>query len=142
MRRILLVCTGNTCRSSMAKVLTEDMVKKSGQADKVEIFSAGTMAVPGHGANPKAIKAMDQIGLDLSDHQSTPISNALIEQADLIIAMTENHKQQILFMAPDYQGQIKVLDVPDPFGGSDEEYRRCRDEIHRQLSEIFEDKLF
>lgn len=134
--KILLVCTGNTCRSSMAQGIAQKILAEMGQAEKVTISSAGTMAWPGYGAEPKAIQVLAAKGIDLTSHQTTKLTSPLILESDIIIAMTESHRQQILAMVNNYAGRIYVLNVSDPFGGSIEDYEICANQISQHLQQL------
>ena len=73
------MCTGNSCRSQMA----EGWAKKY-LGDSWEVFSAGIEA---HGVNPRAVKAMSEVGIDISNQTSDIIDATLVEKADLIITL-------------------------------------------------------
>ncbi len=83
--KVLFVCTGNICRSPMAEVLFAHL------APDVEVGSAGTMDWSGQPAHEYAIAAMAERGLDLSAHRSRRLSEYLVDESDLIVAMTRNH---------------------------------------------------
>ena len=83
--KVLFVCTGNICRSPMAEVLFAHM------APEAEVSSAGTMDWSGQPAHEHAIAAMAERGLDLSAHRSRRLSDRMVDEADLIVAMTRNH---------------------------------------------------
>ncbi|WP_419845337.1 hypothetical protein [Candidatus Poriferisocius sp.] len=83
--KVLFVCTGNICRSPMAEVLFAHM------APDAEVSSAGTMDWSGQPAHEYAIAAMAERGLDLSAHRSRRLSEYLVDESDLIVAMTRNH---------------------------------------------------
>ena len=83
--KVLFVCTGNICRSPMAEVLFAHL------APDVEVGSAGTMDWSGQPAHEYAIAAMAERGLDLSTHRSRRLSEYLVDESDLIVAMTRNH---------------------------------------------------
>ncbi|MDW7675703.1 MAG: low molecular weight protein arginine phosphatase [Bacillota bacterium] len=135
--KVLLVCTGNTCRSSMAEKIAIKILTEMGQAHQVFISSAGTMAWPGQAASPNAVAVMADKGIDLSDHAATLLSPEAIEQADIIITMTEGHKAQILSINPEAEEKVMALNVSDPFGQPKIVYEECAVEIEDHLRKIF-----
>lgn len=109
MKLILFVCTGNTCRSSMAGALALRMLKEMGKEKEVEIKTVGTAALQGAPASPKAVEIMDEEGIDLRDHRARLLTPDLVSQADLILTMTLVHKQQILQMHPEASSKTFTL---------------------------------
>lgn len=142
---ILLVCTGNTCRSPMAEVLLKNMLaKRLGVAPNelpsrgVVVQSAGLAAGPGAPASPAAIAAMEQRGLDLSHHTSQPVTDHLLTTADLVLTMTNQHRQMLLAHRPDLADRVYTVDrqggdVSDPIGGPLEQYQACAAQIEEEL---------
>ncbi len=132
---ILMVCSGNTCRSPMAeRLMRRTIARKLGVADgDVEargfrIVSAGTGAVGGMAASDEAVDAMKEMGIDLSDHRSTPLSRERIEEADRVYVMSRSHLRTVQEQAPDCAPHIQLLDpdggdVSDPFGSALSNYR-------------------
>lgn len=103
MAKILFVCTGNTCRSPMAEVL----LREKGDG-KFEVQSAGIFASTGAPANPNAVKAL--LNRDMTiDHLSKPLNDDLINWADYIFTMTENHKQLLLQRFPEGYEKLYTL---------------------------------
>ncbi len=125
--RLLIVCTGNTCRSPMAAALARKYMPWA------EVISAGTATVAGLPASIGAMDAMQEMGLSIDDHASRPLNPYLLEEADLILTMTRNHKKTILNAMPETAGKVFTLgefagsqmEIPDPFGLSAEEYLNC-----------------
>lgn len=142
---ILFVCTGNTCRSPMAESMMRKMIadrkkiKPSELHDHgVVLASAGISAAMGARPSPEAVAVLSKMGMDLSDHESQPLTGHLIHRADLILAMTRAHRSAIIADWPEAAERTKPLchdwtDVPDPIGGPPEQYRRCAEQIKAAL---------
>ncbi len=143
--RIVLLCTGNTCRSPMAEVLLRHMLCSAvgyrGQGDPpgFRIHSGGVAASGGQPASENAIAVMAARGLDLGSHHSTPAAH-LLGDADLVLCMTEEHLRFASGadeLSP--YAQVQLLDpnglaVSDPFGGSLRDYEDCVDQLHQSLA--------
>jgi protein-tyrosine phosphatase len=147
---IVMVCTGNTCRSPMAEALLKKRLAdklgcKPEQLDEhVVVMSAGISAAPGGRAAAEAAQTMRDRGLDLMQHESQPLSARIVRFADLILTMTRSHRDAIVAQWPDAEPRIHVLspgsDISDPIGGPLDLYRRCAEQIDAAL-EPWLDKL-
>lgn len=139
---VLFVCTGNTCRSPMASAMFNDICKKKNIAAVSD--SAGIFA-DGSAASDNAAAAMREIGLDISGQASKRLTAEMIDSADLVLTMSQGHKSAIKSAFGGGE-KVKTLceyagedgDVSDPFGGSIDEYRRCRDMLKGLVSKAAE----
>lgn len=142
---ILMVCTGNTCRSPMAETLLRAQLGERfrdafgpGQPPPIVAVSAGLSAYLGSAASPEAVTVMQGRGLNLKDHQSRPLTPRLVRHADMILTMTASHRHAILQRWPEATRRVFVLsnssrDVADPYGGPTHAYAACADEIENYL---------
>lgn len=139
---ILLVCTGNTCRSSMGEYLLRQLLRGRPGLQDLAVKSAGVWAVPGLEASPQAVKALRGWGVDLSPHRTTVLTPDLVEGALLVLTMSEAHRRAVLNMVPTAHHKVFTLkefatgksgEVEDPMGGDEEAYRRCAAELHDLL---------
>lgn len=144
----LFVCTGNTCRSPMAEGLFRKLLSdKLGCAEDslvdrgYVVVSAGLSAPPGSPAAEEAIEALQQRNIDLSGHESQPLTERLLHYADHVYTMTRGHREAILSLLPELEERVQLLsrsgkDISDPIQFGLDEYIRCAGEIEGNLREI------
>ena len=138
LKRVLFVCTGNTCRSPMAKTILEQMLKGRGLESEISVDSAGLGAYSHSPVTPEAKEAIKQLydGKDLlANHISKSVNEISFEDFHLILTMAEDHKHRLpkdkTYTLKEYAG-LKG-DISDPIGQGSEVYRECRDEIKNCL---------
>ncbi len=151
---ILIVCTGNTCRSPMAEGLLKGRLAKLAGCDFASLSdsgfhveSAGIAAMPGGGVSTDAVHALQAFNIDISNHSSQPVTERLVQQADLILTMTNTHRMAILAQWPQAAGRTFTLanntDVADPIGMPAEYYTMCAEQIDKHLDNwINENPIF
>jgi tRNA threonylcarbamoyl adenosine modification protein (Sua5/YciO/YrdC/YwlC family) len=144
---IVVVCTGNTCRSPMAEAMLKKLAAEKlgcsvSELDSrgVTIMSAGVSAAPGGCAAPEAVATMKSRGIDITCHETQPLTDKLVRFADLVLTLTNGHRQQILRRWPEAATRTQTLrldqvDIDDPIGGPPEVYQRCAIEIEEALRE-------
>ena len=147
---VLIICTGNTCRSPMAEGILKSILKERGIED-VKVSSAGIGAMSGMPATPFAIEAARAWNIDITDHFARQLNKRLIAEANLILAMSSEHVEFVArhdrnalnktflikgFPAPYSSSQESVN---DPIGGTLNDYNQTfmeLDEVLRRASNI------
>ncbi len=144
----LFICTGNTCRSPLAEGLFRKMIADRLKCREDEladhgymVLSAGMAAQPGQPAASDAVAVAARHGVDLRAHESQPVTQRLLEQADQIFTMTRSHRESILASFPHLGDRVELLardgtEISDPIGLGEAEYEQCREEIDRHLKVI------
>src|SRR5689334_23201919 len=138
---VLFVCTGNICRSPMAKGVFSTLVRRAGLSDAFAIDSAGTYdGHVGAPASPLAIEAARLRGYEIADHRSRILTNEDLERFEHPMAMDRTHLAAMRWMAPRAlqdrpqmlmrsAPELNVIDIPDPYGGPAAGYERALDLI-------------
>jgi protein-tyrosine phosphatase len=104
----------------------------------IEIRTAGLAHHPNRPVAPKALAVMQESGIDISDDYSKPVSVDALEWADLILALNQNLKEDLLEGFPEVAGKLRCFDsdVRDPYRGSISTYREVRDTLQGLLSDF------
>jgi arsenate reductase len=137
MKKVLFLCTGNSCRSQMAEgLINHDF------AGRIEAFSAGTEP---HGLSPRAVQAMAELGIDISGHSSDHLGKYEGQNFDYVITLCGDANEK----CPLFFGGVRRMhigfDDPAKANGAAEEvmevFRRVCDEIREQLGAFFNTEL-
>ena len=158
LKTILFICTGNTCRSAMAEGIFKNILKKRKEDNSsFNIISAGISALPGMSSTPEAIKVMTEKDIDISRHVATQVQKDLVKKADLILVMSNTHKDYIKIKFAFAQDKVYLLkefaqigefkstqktdenyEVVDPLGRPIEFYRIVARELEENLEKILD----
>lgn len=137
MKRILVLCTGNSCRSQIAEAYLRAFAK-----DKAAIYSAG---IETHGVNPRAIETMKEDGIDISQHTSNNIAEYRDIDFDYLITVCDNAKETCPFFPTNAKKFHQNFQDPAKASGSEEEikeqFRQVRQQIRAYCEKFVEENL-
>ncbi|MHB1595821.1 MAG: low molecular weight protein-tyrosine-phosphatase [Streptosporangiaceae bacterium] len=154
---VLVICSGNTCRSPMSVRVLREFLQRAGMDRDVTAASAGlAVAVPGGPADPRAVAALAARGYGGVEHRARQFEPAMLTQADLVIGLDSGHQAELrriaartgtatpirllrsarLADAGPGSGPVGALDVPDPFAGSLGDYLRTLDLIEAAMPDL------
>lgn len=146
---ILVVCTANICRSPMAAGLLQHAL--AGQPEplrSLRVVSAGVAARQGEPVSENSVVALRKVGIDIADHVSRPITQEMLDDAAVIICMTESHRAMIqlqaepppkhVYLFREFMPQGADKEIPDPYGGPLKVYELCRDEMVEAVPSLLE----
>lgn len=144
MTTILIICSGNICRSPMAEGLLRKFLAEQGIED-VRVHSAGTLDIEGAPASEPGQRACaEAFGVDLSEHRSKGLTGAMLREADLVLCMADRHLWAVERLLPEARDKSFLLksyaghgghdlDVFDPIGESYERYQATCAELSELL---------
>jgi len=138
---ILVVCTGNICRSPTGERLLRQLLPNK------KIDSAGTGALKDHAADQTACLIAEQHNLSLADHQGQQFTRQLAQQYDLILVMEKHHQEEVSTIAPEARGKtmlfahwLKSREIPDPYRQSQEAFEHVY-QLIEQAAQAWATKL-
>ncbi len=144
---IIVVCTGNICRSPMAAALLAHALKaEAAPLSEFKVISAGVAARDGDSASTNSVTALKKVGLDIADHQSQPLTPEMVAEASAIFVMTESHRAVInavidptpknVYLIREFMPREADKQIADPYGGPLPLYEECRDEIVEAIPSV------
>lgn len=128
-KTIYFICTGNSCRSQMAEGWGKEIL-----GEDWNVYSTG---IETHGVNPKAIEAMNEVGIDISNHTSDLINRDILEQSNLVITLCSDADNNCPTLPTNVIKEHWGFD--DPAGKEWSEFQRVRDEIGEKIK-LFNEK--
>ncbi len=143
---IVIICTGNTCRSPMAEALLKkklaDKLGCSIEDLNIRVQSAGIAAAQGSPAALQAVQVMHEQGLDLNDHESQQLRYQTARDADLLLTLSNSHRRAIIGEWPEFEDKTFAIDpdggdVADPYGAPVDVYHACA----QQISDLLDQRL-
>ena len=147
---ILMVCTGNICRSPMAEGLLRQQLSQQSGHPRARVHSAGTHGLDGEPAAPYAIQAAAEMGADITAHRARSLDREMVLGADLILVMEPFHREiiaralavgeqeKIRFLAH-FEGTTEGDVIEDPYHQPLSAYRECIDRIARCVEGVIRD---
>lgn len=136
--KILILCTGNSCRSQMAEGFLQSFDKR------IQVFSAGTE--PATRINPKAVEVMNEAGIDISKHEPKNVDQYLDEEWDYVITVCDDANESCPFFPGKVRNRIHLgFEDPSKIDGTGEfimnEFRRVRDLIKKEFYHFYSENL-
>jgi protein-tyrosine phosphatase len=142
MAQILIVCTGNICRSPVAAAILQDRLQKRGLTDW-RVSSAGTWTQEKQSASQYSVEIMSEQDLDITDHQAKMIEYDHIKNSDLVLCMESGHKEALKIEFPTQAKKIHLLSemidrnysISDPYGRPKDAYYRMVNDVTRIIDD-------
>jgi tRNA threonylcarbamoyl adenosine modification protein (Sua5/YciO/YrdC/YwlC family) len=134
-KRIMIVCTGNSCRSPMAEGWLKHEIEKHGLSGDIEVISCGTSARDGLPCAPEAEFVMQNRGIDLKKFRSRSCRKGDLWSSDLVLVMAPQHAEDIARMLPSVKERTVALSVDDPIGMGMEVYEKTLLDIEKKMKQ-------
>ena len=148
-KKVLFVCTGNSCRSVMAQELMRHVLARAG-IDAVQVESAGVFAIHGMAPTRETIRTLQDAGIACSDHHARLLTPTMVQEADLVFVMEPFQVEEVLRRDPAARQKVHLLKtylappaegpqppgIPDPIGKPLEIYEVCFAEIREAVERL------
>lgn len=139
-KHVTFVCTGNICRSPMAEGLLRHALQAEPEPLRsLSILSTGLAACTGEPASPNAVRALKNVGIDITAHRSRPLTPDIVGQSLAVFAMTSQHLRALRLQFPHLPADTHLMrgfmagdvsrEIPDPYGMGLADYEACRDSM-------------
>jgi protein-tyrosine phosphatase len=119
----------------MAKVISENYLERLEGSTEIDILSAGTGAVADEPPTPEARKVMSELGMDIDEHRSQSLTPDLIKKADLILVMTQRHKNHVIQLVPDAKDKVHLLKEYGSDAAKWESFKLEAQELYEDIEE-------
>jgi protein-tyrosine phosphatase len=143
-KKVLFVCTANICRSPMAHTIFDALAEDEGLPFRAE--SAGTAALEGRPIAPNAVAALEEVGIYPRPHSARRVNEAMVEEAELVLAMTPQHAAALrrlgnnpaggIYALPEYTMGVQGEGIPDPYGLTMAAYRSTLRQLYGHVERV------
>jgi protein-tyrosine-phosphatase len=146
---ILIVCTGNVCRSPMAQgLLSHALSAQPEPLRSLKVISAGVAAHTGEAISENSVTALKKVGIDIADLRSQGLTQDLLDKSLVVFGMTESHRSIIrsrarpvpehLYLFREFLPPPATSEIGDPYGGPLKLYESARDEMVEAIPSVVE----
>lgn len=144
MCEIVVICSGNICRSPLAERMLRDALDGSSKGRGITTSSAGTLGIEGKPADPHSVTVAAEVGITLDDHRSRGLTLDIVRKADVLLVMEDYHADFASMLDASCTDRIvrlwqharlpqRIHEIPDPVGEDVDAFRECRDLLGRCL---------